>query len=181
MWRCSLFLTAWLLVFGGQACAQKEESPKQFINRFYLLCLKLNVRGVPDSNERQQLSEFLSRGLMGLFEEADRQRINDAKIHTALGEVRRKSIWSQGDYFTHRMEGSISEITVGRVEQMGKTTVVDVELVETPGDFKWTDQLILMQTATGWKVAEIVRGRFEKRNLSEHLKSGIDGILKTTR
>jgi hypothetical protein len=164
-----------ILVAGTLAAAPAARGdPAVVVQKFYLACLSLHVRGLPSKAEMKKLSPLLSSDLLRLIRDA---RTYQKKLATEHPDD--KPPFADGDLFSSLFEGP-TRFTVGAVEPRGDGFRVVVRFErDDPRDpnapFKWEDAAILkaesgrlvlddIELLGGWDFA--TRGR-----LSEILKT----------
>lgn len=147
-----------LFALGQSAFA---ESPREFAHRFYGLWRRWEIRGVPDTKESQRIAPYMSRELLRLFAEVDRQSAEDGRLHPwdpKHPEDAIKGIWSkEGDLITGVYEG-YTTFAIGRVMRVHQRIAVKVHLeyVTMSKVYPWTDAVVLDWAGGKWVVEDVV-------------------------
>jgi hypothetical protein len=151
--------------------ALSEETPAEFVNRFYHTYGELRVRGVPNERQRRALSAFLTIDLRELLAKADGCR---GALDSAQGRAKKRSC--EGDLFTSNTAGCADTYAIGFPHAAIGRLIVPIHLADLATGDAWVDQLILHHGQGRWFIADIVftddrRNRlFGKRSLRRVLK-----------
>ena len=149
----AVLICALLLV--GAAPADAGAPSAAAANGFYTAYLALKQGGIPDAKARRTLEPFLSPALDGLLARAEAAEAG----YVALTKNQVPPLL-EGDIFTSMFEGATA-FRVGDCAAQGTKAECPVSLsYESPGDKPqhWSDTVVLVETASGWRVDDIEFG-----------------------
>lgn len=136
--------------------APPPPTPAQGAADFYRAYLRSHPLGVPNARVRQQLTPFLSTGLLGLIQEADR-----AETRYAEATRRENPPLIEGNIFTSLFEGA-TQYKVGMCEEQGDgMAMCEVELtyrVADEGETHWSDTVVLVREDRRYRVDDVIYG-----------------------
>ncbi|MFZ4683495.1 MAG: hypothetical protein ACOYMS_13390 [Terrimicrobiaceae bacterium] len=148
-----------LLALGITGCAAPKPAgspadPRQTAQVFYDTLRANQVRGLPEGKAWRELQPLLTPELAAHFRDAE--KIQAVFIRKNPSE---KPPWCEGDLFSSLFEGPQSHI-IGVARIQGDRAEVPVKLLhaDPSGSARWTDTLILRQTARGWLVDDVIYG-----------------------
>ncbi len=151
-YRHIIFILAVLL--GSSASGLAQSSPQDGATQFYNAYIKLKPRGLPDRRQRRVLWPLLTADLRKMFAAAQREQLKFARAHP-----NEKPPWADGDLFSSLFEGANSF-------KLGEATVnddyaeipVQLALIDSRGDSRWTDTVLLKRNKNTWRVSDIIFG-----------------------
>lgn len=155
----SLSLLPWLLMIGWSgigplpaADLTPDQEAKAAAEKVYPLLQK--QRGLPQGEDWQALRSWMSPELVGLIEAAQQEQAEFTKARPD-----EKPPWVEGDLFSSLFEG-VQSFTLGPVRVQSNQAEVPVACVHEEGGHRaeWTDVLILVQTAQGWRLDDVNYG-----------------------
>lgn len=127
-------------------------SPKEVATRFYSLCHKLKIDGLPNAKQSRLIAPYLSQELQQLIKAARQKQTKFIKEHPD-----EKPPWVEGDLFSSSFEGSHG-FRVGVPVMQDERAELPVHLFYRDGKklVRWTDTLVLTRTNKGWAVSDLL-------------------------
>lgn len=153
--RCAALSACFLLVAAcGDAAdtAASAGSVDAPVERFLAFYFEEYGRGLPAKSQLPELASFITPEMVSLFEEAFR----------GAGCYRKKNDYEgpppvEGDLFSSLFEGGTSA-TYRPISREADTATFEIEWThESPvgeGPFSWKDQVSVVRTADGWRIAD---------------------------
>ena len=133
------------------AQSRDVEGVKRTAARFYQAYMRFKPSGLPDARAVRVIAPMLTPELRRLFEGARSEQRAFMKLHPE-----EKPPWIEGDLFTSSWEGADSfEIGTPRVEGNRAEVPVHLTSMGTDPPLRWTDQLVLSRTRSGWRIDDI--------------------------
>ena len=134
-----------------------EESPRQFVQRFYQAHQTWPFRGVPSREQERLISPYCGIEIIRIFRRVNDQR--DWEKHKFPDDPNnpQKPVWSQeGQVFCSVYEG-FTNFSIGRqFLTHGRVTLeVHLETVQQGQIHRWTDRAILDRAGSDWVIADI--------------------------
>jgi len=153
-----LLAAALLMVCATQATAGafSEETPAEFVNRFYRAYGVLRVRGVPNERQRRALAPFLSSELLGLCAKADHGQQAAGPAGKAAQKRSVKTGRCEGDLFTSNAAGCAETYAIAFPQPAVGRLIVPIHLADSGTHDAWVDELVLRHGHGGWVIADIV-------------------------
>lgn len=134
------------------ADTRPDEDPAAMARIFYAELRRETIHGLPTAAQLQRLSPCLAPGLLRLFAEADAEQKRFIRQHPD-----EKPPWIEGDLFSSLFEG-VERWRLGEVTRTGTRASVKVHLSyrgHGPDTVRWSDTLLLVRTADGWRLDDI--------------------------
>ena len=155
-----------------------EESPREFVRRFYSAYKTWPFRGVPLPEQERLISPFCGTVIIRVFRKVNQQRRDWERTFPHDPSNTMKPPWCiEGDVFCDVWEG-VTFFSVGRAARVrGRVTVeAHLELVEQGKTYPWTDRVILDRAGDSWVIADIEYAR--GGSLVDSIQHGLDDIAK---
>jgi hypothetical protein len=166
------------LVLGLVACVTppvtpRLDRPEDSAQGFYTQLRHPPVIGLPSAEAWPRLRHFCTEGLAAALEKA---RSRQAAFRQAHPDE--KPPWVDGDLFSSLFEGP-QAFQLGAARVVGDRAEVPVHCVhgEGAGATRWTDVLILRQTADGWRVDDLRYGGEWDFALRGSLRQGLSAAV----
>jgi hypothetical protein len=150
-WRTLLAL----LALCAPVVAKASDAPKAIAEGFYHAVISLHEGGIPDSAGRAHLQPFISPSLAHALASANEAAL--AYAHNARHAV---PPLLEGNIFVSLFDG-VSAARVGHCARMKARAVCPAALSykgRTGKTYHWQDKVMLVRTADGWRVDNVVYG-----------------------
>ena len=155
-----------------------DESPREFVRRFYSAYKTWPIRGVPLPEQERLISPFCGTAIIRVFRKVNQQRSDWERKFPHDSANPMKPPWCiEGDVFCDVWEG-VTYFSVGRAARVrGRVTVeAHLELVEQGKTYPWTDRVILDRAGDSWVIADIEYAR--GGSLVDSIQHELDDIAK---
>ncbi|MGK2860192.1 MAG: hypothetical protein ACSLFQ_23595 [Thermoanaerobaculia bacterium] len=152
-----------------------EIPPDAVVSKFYDLCIRERVTGLPTDEQFEAMSDLLSDRILGMLADARMEQADFARENPD-----EKPPWIEGDLFSSLYEGP-TRFTVGTPVIERDRARVTVRFADDQTDdgipFAWEDDVLLViDVNNDWRIDEIVyRGTWDfasRGTLSESLPGG---------
>lgn len=147
-----------LVAFASASVAQTKKpaaaGPEEAARSFYTELLARKVTGLPQGEDWAALAPRMTEPLAAAIRSAQKEQAEFMKK-----EPNEKPPWIEGDLFSSLFEGA-QKFTLGKARITGSTAEIPVSFTYTyQGDTsRWTDTLLLQETAKGWQVDDVAYG-----------------------
>lgn len=155
-----------LLTLGAGFAAAQDAT--EVADNFYATLADLDVRGLPDKDQLQELTPFLSKQIVATIKRNQTTQAAFIKKHPD-----EKPPWIEGDLFSSLFEGWRS-YEIGKTVKKGNTREVDIYLhhVSESDKVKWTDTAILKREGSKWVITNIIfKGKWQFKSGSSLLNA----------
>ena len=155
------WIFTFLIVLVCSSSCPAEETPREFVRRFYAAYKTWQIRGVPLPEHERLVSQFCGMEIIRVFRRVNEQSDEYERKFPHDPANPMKPPWCrEGDVFCDVWEG-VTHFAIGRVTKNRGRICVDahLELVEGGTTFPWTDRVILDRAGGSWVIADIEYAR----------------------
>lgn len=151
------WVISFLIVLACSSSCPADETPREFVRRFYAAYKTWHIRGVPLSEHERLISPFCGMEIIRVFRRVNEQRKDLERMfpHDPANPI--KPPWClEGDVFCDVWEG-ITHFAIGRTTRDRGRIIVEahLEYVEQGKTYPWTDRVILDRAGNSWVIADI--------------------------
>ena len=152
-----LFFLAFVCPSGARA----DETPREFVRRFYAAYKIWWIRGVPRPEHEGAISAFCGMEIIRIFRRVNDQADAWERKYPFDPANPVKPPWCiEGDVFCDVYEG-VTYYSIGRAYRArGRVTVeAHLEHIEQGRSYPWTDRVVLDRAGDSWVIADIEYAR----------------------
>lgn len=151
------WIFTFLIILVCSSSCPAEETPREFVRRFYAAYKTWQIRGVPLPEHERLISPFCGIEIIRVFRRVNEQSDDYERKFPQDPTNPTKPPWCQeGDVFCNVWEG-ITHFAIGRATRnRGRVSVeAHLEIVEGGKTYAWTDRVILDRSGDSWVVSNI--------------------------